>query len=160
MFTFEKIGCTKGFTLIELLVVISIILILTLISLQGLQTFAYRTGYIGASRTVLGALEEARARTLASDGGISYGVHFETNSVTIFQSPTYVAGATTNDTRLLPARTSIDTVTLNGGGNDVIFARLTGKTTSSGTIRVIVTADASASRTITVYPTGFSEIHG
>jgi prepilin-type N-terminal cleavage/methylation domain-containing protein len=160
MFTPEKVVARNGFTLIEVLVVIAIMLILTLISLQGLQTFAYRTGYIGAARTVLGALEEAQARTLASDNALAYGVHFETSSVTIFQGSTYVAGAATNDVRTLPNRTSIDNIALAGGVSSVVFARLTGTTPASGTVRVIVTADPTASRTITIYKTGFSEIQG
>lgn len=160
MRTLEKVHARKGFTLVEVLVVMAIMLILTLISVQGLQTFAYRTGYISAARTVFGALEEAQARTLASDGSLAYGVHFETDSVTIFQGSTYTAGTVTNDVRTLPARTSIDNIALVGGTNNIIFTRLTGTTSSSGTVRVIVTSNSSLSRTITIYKTGFSEIQG
>lgn len=148
----------KGFTLLEIVIVVAIMGILALISVTGLQSFAYRSGHISASRTVLGALEEAQARTLASQDDTVFGVHFETDSVTIFQGSTYTAGNIHNEIRILPARTSISTVTLFGGGSNVLFNRLNGTTSHTGTIQVVVTADTTAFRTITVYKTGFCEI--
>ena len=43
---------------------------------------------------------------------------------------------------------------LTGGGSDVIFDRLTGKTNQDGTVIIRVKSDTSKTRTITINATG------
>jgi prepilin-type N-terminal cleavage/methylation domain-containing protein len=148
----------EGFTLIEVLLVIAIMLLLLLLSVSGMQLFASRSAHLSAARVVLGTLEEAHARTLASHGDVAYGVHFEAQSVTLFQGATYDASAVTNEVRTLPVRASITSIALSGGVSNITFTRLQGRATASGTVTVATTADASVSRTISIYESGFSEI--
>lgn len=147
-----------GFTLIEVLVVIAIMLILSMVTITGLGSFSYRSGPSSAARTVLGTIEEAHARTLGSHNDTVHGVHVESNSVTLFQGATYNASDVQNEVRPLPARTTISTISLAGGGADIIFTRLSGTTAQTGTLTIQSTADATVFRTITIYKTGFSEI--
>lgn len=154
----EPILHQKGFTLIELLFVIAIILILSAVTIEGFQMFASRAKHTEGAHVVLGALQEAHARTLASEGDTSYGVHFGAGSAVIFSGTTYIAGDVTNDVRTLPAQTSITNTSLSGGGNEVYFARLSGDATPTGTVTVSSTRDAAASSTIIIYRTGLSEI--
>lgn len=147
----------KGFTLFEVLIVIAIMLLLTTLSITGLHSFSSRSNHTSAAHTILGALEEAQARTLACDGDTAYGVHFEPTQVVIFQGTSYTAGAPENDIRQLPARTTISNLSI-GGGNDVFFTRLNGSTSSTGTVTVALIADTNINRVITIYESGLSEI--
>lgn len=153
----EKEKMNVGFTLIEVLIVVAILLILVTASVAGLQAFSARARHVNAAHVVLGALEEAHARTLASDNDDAYGVYFETNQVTIYQGTSYVSGDPNNDVRILPAQTNIALISL-GGGDEVQFERLTGSASPTGSITVVDNGDASASSTIVIYDTGLSEI--
>ena len=99
-------------------------------------------------------LEEARSLTLSSKDSSVYGVHFETSAVVLFKGNTYVAGASTNDVSSLGPYATIST-SLNGGGSDVVFSRLTGETTQNGTITAAEVADPTKTITITLSQTGF-----
>lgn len=158
VFTKKNSAFEKGFTLIEVMVVIALLLILSTLSVAGFRTFAVKSGQATVSQTVLGALKEAHAKTLASLDDTTYGVHFTSSSVTIFQDGTYIAGDTDNDVRKLPARTSITDISLSGGSTEVVFARLTGKASSVGTVTVALTSDLSSSQVITIHESGLCEI--
>lgn len=158
--TYRGTSTEKGVTLIELLVVIAIILIISLISVVGFQSFARRSELMTINHVVLGAVKEAQAKTLASLDDTVYGVHFETSQVTIFEGNTYDASDVDNDVRSFPARTSITNISLSGGGTDIVFERLTGKASSSGTVTTTAVSDVSTSQTITIYQSGLSEISG
>ena len=153
----KKMNC-GGFTLIEVLVVIAISTILTAVSIAGLREFSNKSGHKTAAHTVLGALEEAHARTLSSEGDIAYGVHFETNMVVVFEGTSYTAGDPDNDEHPLPSRTSITNISI-GGGSEIYFERLSGDASPSGTITVALTSNPATSKTITIYSSGLSEIN-
>ena len=148
----------KGFTLIELLFVIAIILILSTITIEGFQVFATRANHTKAAHVVLGVLQEAHARTLASMDDTSYGVHFGTESAVLFSGTVYDPGDANNDVRGLPARTQITNVSLSNSEHEVHFARLSGDASPTGTVTISSTRDPSASSTIIIYRTGLSEI--
>lgn len=148
----------RGFTLIELLIVIAVILILLAISITGFYNYSMQTGRDAVAHTVLGAFEEAHARTLASDSGSQYGVHVDTSSITIFQGATYTVGSASNEVRELPARTAVTNIALTGGASEVLFSRLTGATSATGTITVAQTINPTHTRTITVYDSGLVEV--
>ncbi|HCC04762.1 TPA: hypothetical protein DEP58_00470 [Patescibacteria group bacterium] len=158
LFPKKKFKLERGFTLTEVLVVIALLLILSALSIGGFRTFAVRSGQAAVSQTVLGALKEAHAKTLASLDDTTYGVHFESSSVTIFQGGTYTASSTENSVRELPTRTSITNVSLTGGSTDVVFARLTGTASSVGTVTVAITSDLTSSQVITIHKSGLCEI--
>ena len=147
----------RGYTLIELLIVIAIILVLVVVSVQGFIAYTRSTGPQAAARTVLGSLEEAHARTLASENDTEYGVHVETSSVTLFVGTTYTSGDASNDVRTLPHRTEISAYAISGGGDEIVFDRITGDALMTGTITVSRVGGSEA-RTITVHATGLSEI--
>jgi len=142
----------------EVLIVIALTMILTAISIAGLREFSHNSGHKSAAYVVLGALEEAQARTLASDNDVAYGVHFETTMVVIFEGTSYIAGDSDNDERTLPVRTSITNISL-GGGSEVFFERLSGNASPTGTVTVAVTDDTTINKIVTIYASGLSEIN-
>ncbi len=147
----------KGFTLLETMMVISLTLILATISIVALGDFGNRSGQHEAAQIILGVLEDAHARTLASQNDTFYGVHFDTTQVVLFTGGTYTAGESTNETYTLPSKTSITTIGL-GGSSEVLFARLSGEATPSGTITVALTETPTQSKMITIYQSGLTEV--
>lgn len=102
-------------------------------------------------------LREARSLTLSSKGGNQYGVHLESSQVVLFQGATYNPAAPSNIYYALNSLGNISVITLAGGGSDVVFDRLTGDTSQSGTIKLSLLSDTSSTRTITISGTGLVE---
>ena len=147
----------EGFTLIELLVVITIILILLGMAVEGVRVFAVGVGGDASARRVLKVLEEAHARSLSADEDTNYGVHFESSSITLFQGDTYINGDSGNEITVL-RQAEISAVTLSDSTDDVVFARIRGTPSATGTVTIVETRDASIVRTIEIHETGLSEV--
>ena len=150
---------TTGFSVIEVLVVVAIISIVAAISYTTfIQAKSSQSLEKDASR-VVAAFDRARSLTLSSSQDRQYGVHIESDRVTIFPGSTYSTNDPDNQTEILGPLTSITQYSLSGGGSEVIFDRLTGKTSKPGTITVSLNQDTSRFYTITVLGTGLVEIN-
>ena len=147
----------KGFTLIEMVVVIAILVIVVVIAGASFGGIVERQELKRGAGLVRSTLEEARVRTLSSEGASQYGVHVATSTLTLFPGTTYTEGAPDNEIATLPARTHIASTTLVGG-DVVVFKRLSGATDNVGTITVSLIADENESRTITIQQTGLIEL--
>lgn len=145
-----------GFTFIELMVVIGIIMLITYIFLGTFLNFKRNQALIMDTDTVVGLLRQARNQTLSSKNSNSYGVHFTAPQVTLFTGSTYNSGATDNENFVLSSTDTVLSISLTGGGNDVVFSRLTGETTQNGTI-VVSSPGISQTKTVTIYKTGLVE---
>ena len=143
-----------GFTLMEILVVLGLMALAVGIIFPSF--FSYRNQQVlsGATSELASLIASARAKTLASEGDTTYGVHFVSTQATLFAGPTYTAGAPGNQVLELNSLLTLSTISLNGGGADMIFSRLTGKTSQSGTLTVTLNSDVAQSKTITVSSTG------
>ena len=114
-----------------------------------------RDALVSSSETIVSALTTARANTLAARGGMQYGVHFASTSVTIFPGSVWSATLTGTSTyRLIPG-VEVSSLTLNGGPQvvDIVFDRLTGKTARYGTTTLRAPATGATS-TIMVESSG------
>jgi len=147
----------RGFTLIEMLVVIAIVLILLAGSVEGFRMFATGSGGDASARRVLKTLEEAHARTLSADNDTQYGVYFDASGATLFAGSAYVSGDTDNEVTVLN-RASITSIDLSGGAQEIVFARIRGTPSATGTITIAQTGDASIIRTVRIHETGLAEI--
>ena len=83
-------------------------------------------------------------------------MHIGSTKITLFTGSVYSVGASTNQDFNLNSRDSIITISLTGGGSDVVFVRLSGETSQNGTITLSSSA-LSQTKTITVYKTGVVE---
>ncbi|MDQ3076807.1 MAG: prepilin-type N-terminal cleavage/methylation domain-containing protein [bacterium] len=153
---FNNHFCKKGFTLIEILIVVSIIGIISTILMTSFSLFNKSEALDKDTDAVVESLAEARSLTLASQDASQYGVHFDMNKVTIFIGTVYSSSASTNKDILLASTDTILTISLTGGGSDVVFKRLTGETTQNGTV-IISSPNTSKTRTVTIYKTGVVE---
>ncbi len=144
----------SGFTLIEALVVIALLTILAAVSVGSLQTFTDRAQVNRAARSIATALADARAQTLSSRADLQYGVHVDANQVVVFEGATYTAGAATNDVRPLSPKVAISSIALSGGVSDVVFTRLWGKASASGSITVSLATNAAIQNVVYVNSAG------
>lgn len=151
-----KFNHKSGFTLIELIMVIAIMALLFGIFLGTFVKFRKNQALAMDTDTVISLLRQARNQTLSSKNSASYGVHFTAPKVTIYTGPTYSSGATDNQDFTLSSTDTILTITLSGGGSDVLFNRLTGETSQNGTV-VISSPGISETKTVTIYKTGLVE---
>lgn len=126
----------RGFTLIELLVVVAILLIVASIVVSSFSRFNKITILNNSVAEVVSLLNEARSNTVASRNDERYGVHFESGRVVVFIGDVYVVGAASNEVIQLSPEINITSITLVGGGNDVVFDRLFGTTAQPGTITI------------------------
>lgn len=144
----------SGMTLIEILVVVAIAVILT-----GIATLSFYNFHSGQSLPntvdeVTSLLNEARSRTLSGDSGLQYGVHIQSTSTILFSGAAYSSTSTTNKIILNDSMVVIASTTLQGGGTDIIFNKLTGETNQYGTFIIKNSATAVGQKTITVSKTG------
>lgn len=160
MFYNDRIIFSKrhlGFSLIEMLIVITIISILAALSYV---TFfdTNRTQALEKDRDlVIATLEQARSLTLASSGARQFGVHIQSDRIVLFPGSSYVSGNSENKTEFLNPLVTIASSSIAGGGTDITFERLTGKTSKTGTIGISLQSDPQKSYVITVSGTGVIE---
>ncbi|MEK7133665.1 MAG: prepilin-type N-terminal cleavage/methylation domain-containing protein [Patescibacteria group bacterium] len=147
-------SASAGVTLMELLMVIAILLVLFALTTRTFQGVNSGKAIDTEALRIVTELNEARSLTLSSKYAKPFGVHFDSSSVTLFEGATYSAGSATNTTALLNSLVQVSSIDLAGGGSDVVFQRLTGKTAHSGTITLSLLSNASTSKIITIYATG------
>ena len=143
-----------GISIIEVVTAIAIVLLLVLLSTSGALSFGKTSAVRTSARTLATTLDEARARTLASETASRYGVHVTVGAseVTLFRGGSYDPADPANETFLFDPRVAIASTTL-GGTADVVFTRLSGTTTPVAVV-VSHTSDASTTQTVTVQGTG------
>ncbi|MBI4118065.1 MAG: type II secretion system protein [Parcubacteria group bacterium] len=148
----------RGITLLEILVALSIFGLLGTFGVTTLSGFKKAIDLSGAADTTIAMLEDARSRTRFSNDRSQYGIHFATNRVTLFRGVSYVEGAPENESTTLPQTVEISTVTLTGGGSDVLFEVLTGEANKTGTVIIRLKSDVSKTRIVEIQQSGVAGI--
>ncbi len=151
---------SRGFTLIETIVTIAIAgLIFTLVITNPFANFRNEQVLNGAVEEVLSTLQQARGQTIGSTADSQYGVHLESARIVLFAGASYNQNASTNQFVNLSPLVTLDTISLAGGGSEVIFQRLTGATSQSGSLMIALKSDAAKTRTITINSNGISDVN-
>lgn len=136
-----------GFTLLELLVSISVISIVAIISAPFLQRSLGRTELRSAMWELEDDLYRVQSNSVNGKNDVIWGIHFDASSYTLFEGPTYNMSDPDNIVKTLSPSLSLTSISLNGGGNDILFTRTTGRTSQFGSIQI---TDASANEVGTV----------
>jgi prepilin-type N-terminal cleavage/methylation domain-containing protein len=147
----------KGVSLVELLVVIAVsgLLIGMLFNSRGMSEIK---ALDAGAEVATAVLNQARSLTLSSKSRTAYGVHVASTTLTIYLGPTYSLGSAGNKVTDMHGAVGIRSVLLGGGGQDILFKRLTGETDNSGTFEVYLLSDPTRYKTISVGVTGVSAI--
>jgi prepilin-type N-terminal cleavage/methylation domain-containing protein len=158
IFKMSKNKTFSGFTLIEILVVIAFIALLSTITFQSFRALNDKEALDKDAHGILSLMLEARSLTLSSKNANQYGVHFESDKAVIFTGGVYDANASDNVVMDLNHGVRITDIDLQGGGNEVIFTRLTGNTSQYGTTTISLLADSSKTKSIVIFQSGLSEV--
>ena len=148
----------RGFSLVETLVVIGIIAILAALTLQTYVSVNVSKALDTDALRVIAEIGQARSLTIGSKNDTEWGVHIASTSVTIFEGDTYSEGASGNIVSPLHSAVEISSISLRDGVTDIVFERLTGGTTATGTIKLSYVASSTVARTITIYGTGVADV--
>lgn len=152
-----KFKTNKGFTLIEILIVIAISALIVGGVVVSFSVFSKNQSIESATSEILSELDEARALTLASFDNTVYGVHFESDKIVLFKGSAYSPVGSDNKITNLPSRVSLSGILLNGGGNNIVFDKLTGKTGHYGTLTISLVSDPLKIKVITIQESGIIE---
>lgn len=136
----------------EIMIVIGILAVISLIVLAFFNDYRKVQGIRQDGELVETLLFKARNNALSSKGAYEFGIHFASSSVVVFQGSTYTAGASTNQTFSLTPSVTVSNLSLTGGAMDIVFDKLTGQPSKSGTITL--TSTSGGVKVITVYATG------
>lgn len=146
-----------GFTVVEILVALAVAGIVALIVTGSFSKAVPREALDKETGIVISLLDQARNQTLSSKKAAVYGVHFESAKAVLFTGSAYSGLDPSNVIEPLNSLVKIASTSLSGGGSEVIFKRLTGETAQSGTVTLSLVADASQTKTITVFGTGLAQ---
>lgn len=144
----------RAFTLIELLVVIAITLMITGLALSNFRRYQAQRSVEGALEITLSQITRAHLDTISSRNDTSYGAHIESDRITYFAGTTYNSSDSRNIMQILPNGTELVNLSLNGGGQDIKFKRVTGDTDQWGSFVLRSTAFPTTMKTITVNAIG------
>jgi Tfp pilus assembly protein FimT len=150
----QKKHAAAGAVLVQILIVVLMIgILVTIVTPRFAELRQAQAIPVGVDE-IAAVLNEARSRTLSDESGLQYGVHFASSAATLFSGTTYSSSASTNKVVTIDSQLSISSISLNGGGSDVIFNKLTGETDDYGTLIVKRASTTTGQRTITISKTG------
>lgn len=141
----------KGISLLEILIAIAIVGFLVVIALPQFSQMRKNQVLKNGAWDIVSALGKAKNQTLASLNSSEYGVHFQSDRVIIFRGTVFSSGASDNETISLTTPASITAISLNGGGADVYFNKLSGSPSTTGTVTI---SNGSLTKTITISAAG------
>ena len=147
----------RGFTMIEMLVVVVILSVLTSAVLPSLLNFRRSSLLNTETQEVITLINRARLLSVSSKNDERFGVHFEPSRLVLFQGSTYTEGATTNEEHNFDLAISSET-TINGGGAEILFAKVTGAASQLATTTLLFTG-TTASSTVIIRKSGVVTIY-
>jgi prepilin-type N-terminal cleavage/methylation domain-containing protein len=148
----------RGFTLMEILGVVAIMTILMTIVLTSFSTLNKNQALDKSAKYIASIIEEARGNTLFSKNDSQYGIKFEASKVTMFKGASYSLSSPDNVVYDLNSLVTISNISLSGGGSELVFDRLTGNTSQTGTITVSLNSSSTSKAFITFSKTGIVEV--
>ncbi len=143
-----------GFTLIEILVLITIVIVLFSISILVLSSFRAETELNEVVERVVILLEDARTRTVSSQDDSRYGVYFDDqstpNALIFFKGSSYsLRDPSFDEDYFFPSDIRLETISL-AEGNEVVFQKITGETSSWGYVALASARDLEKTKTVYV----------
>ncbi|MDP2631986.1 MAG: type II secretion system protein [Candidatus Uhrbacteria bacterium] len=143
----------RGFTLIELMVVIAILVVMTLMAGIFTSVSSGRNELLAVTTDAVDTLRRAQWHTMLGNEDSVWGVHFETQKFVLFKGGTYSAVDPSNIETDIAGVLSISSMSLNGGGSEVIFTEPMGETLTDGTV-TFENSNTGESATVTVNEVG------
>jgi len=143
----------RGLTLIELTISVAIIALVGLLAMASFVQSRNVRDLSNSGQELLSILRQAQAKALAGENNSAWGVHLEGARFVLFRGTAF-SGAPFIEEFVLPANIEMVNITLAGGGTDVVFNRLDGKTNQAGTLDVRVKSAANNTFAVTIDGSG------
>ncbi len=148
----------QAFTLIELLVIVGILLILVIITVPSFHYFQNKSALKETVQEIIIVARLARNKTLASQQNSQYGVYFDTSSFPhqyiLFKGDSFSTRDSSFDNVYnIPESVEIYQIEI-GGGNEIVFEKITGLLSQSGNISLRLKNDSDQTETIYVKKSG------
>lgn len=147
----------KGFSVPEIMIVLAILVVvfsLSYFSFTSISDYNTADKHAAVAQTFV---ERARQHALNSRNNSTYGIQFSSSSVNLFEGSAYSV-ASNIQSLPTPAGVQLQFVSLTGGTTSIVFSKITGEPSATGTIQYRSSRSASTTKTITVYGTGHSEV--
>ncbi len=141
---------TTGFTLIEILVVIAIMGVFAAVSPRVLSSYS-KYNLDSTYNEFVQSLRTALVNSMSGNGNSGWGVHLVTGnggSFTLFKGSVYSVDDITNEVHTLSSNLAI-----NASSTDIIFSKIDGVTTATGTI-TITWPEGNLSKGVTINSLG------
>lgn len=144
----------RGFTLIELLLSITLIAIVSTFVFTSFVEYGNQQVFKSAVVEVVSVIKVARQKTLSAETTTQFGVYVATSSLVVFEGSSYSVSNPTNKVFPVPGM-SLD-AQLSDGTKTLIFTRLTGAPSATGTINIGYSR-LNSTTTITIQSAGLIE---
>lgn len=155
MTPFTYLRKSSGFTLLEVIISIGIIMTISSVVLASLSTFRASQTLDAAVEKTLSAFSLSRLDTISSKNDSVYGVRVLQDRVTYFKGSVYPGNADPDNlVFILPATIELANISINGGGSDVVFQRISGATATYGTFDIRVRGNTKIVTRVTINQTG------
>lgn len=147
-----------GFTFIELLIVVGIVAILSALAFTFFHGFLLASDLGNSLEEIINTLRSAQQKTIASEGGSSWGVYFSTSTspyqYILFKGSNYTSrDASKDEIHKLPSSVIISGINL-GGSSEVVFDQISGISLSQGSVVITLISDASKTKTAYIESSG------
>jgi len=148
----------QAFTLVEILVVLALFASISLLGVQSFMSLRDARTLEKDVSNVLALLSRARTQTVNSRYNTFYSVYATSTFVALIEGDTYISDTDSNEVYTLSQAVSLSDIALAGGGNTIVFNRLTGGTDTFGTLTFsFITSSASTTTAIRINGTGTAE---
>lgn len=142
----------KGFSILEVVIALAILALIAAAVSGAFWNFRDTRELERSRDEVMNLAREARARTLASESNNQFGVYVEAGRAVLFQGAAYGEGAAGNKAYAYSPRVEAYSIPFSGGA--VVFARLTGAASASGTVSFRLKAKPAQTRAFTIQSSG------
>ena len=150
----------KGFTLLELIIVIAVLGIVAGGAFAVFSSFITNTYVDNTTQEIVNVLRKANTDSIARLYDLNWGVHFDdiTSKFTFFAGDSYdTRNMQYDEATNLPLSVTFSQISLNGGGKDILFRKISGDTTQYGSLKV--RSASGRERIITINQLGQIEIN-
>lgn len=127
----------KAFTIIEVALVVTLIAFSLGLAALYSQTAQVMADLHAQTSSFVSFLRLAQSDTSAGKEGVNHGIHLETDSYTVFVGDIYTPNNPKNILINLPPSLTIQNISLNGGGDDIVFSSPFGETNNYGTVDIV-----------------------
>lgn len=148
----------SGFTLVEIIIAVAIISILLGVASSNFFSIKENSDLKNNAQEFVSALKFAQNKAVSSEDNSKYGIYINTqvspNLYILFKGDSYASRIPASDqVNFLQDTIEFNSVDL-GGGNEMVFDRLTGASEESGSISLRVKSNANKSKTVYISGTG------